>query len=63
MKINTYLTFDGNGQQAMEFYKQCLGADMFVMKEAAMYEDGPITHTTSVSFSTVQWCHRRDVCI
>jgi PhnB protein len=32
MKINTYLTFDGNGQQAMEFYKQCLGADMFVMK-------------------------------
>ena len=27
-EINTYLTFDGNCREAMEFYKQCLGAEL-----------------------------------
>jgi PhnB protein len=29
--INAYLTFDGNCRQAMEFYKQCLGGELFLM--------------------------------
>ena len=36
MKAGTYLTFDGNGLEAMEFYKKCLGADIFVMKFGEM---------------------------
>ena len=30
-EINTYLTFDGNCREAMEFYKQCLGAELQMM--------------------------------
>ncbi len=29
--ITTYLTFDGNCRQAMEFYKRCLGGELFLM--------------------------------
>src|SRR6185295_558405 len=27
----TYLTFNGNARQAMEFYKECLGGELFMM--------------------------------
>jgi PhnB protein len=30
-EITTYLTFDGNCRQAMEFYKRCLGGELFLM--------------------------------
>ena len=33
----TYLNFDGNCRQAMEFYAKCLGADLQVMP----YSEGP----------------------
>jgi PhnB protein len=29
--LTTYLTFDGNCRQAMEFYKRCLGGELFLM--------------------------------
>jgi PhnB protein len=30
-EITTYLVFDGNCRQAMEFYKNCLGAELSIM--------------------------------
>ena len=30
-ELSTYLTFDGNCRQAMEFYKRCLGGELFFM--------------------------------
>jgi len=29
--LNTYLNFDGNAREAMEFYKTCLGAELQIM--------------------------------
>ena len=29
--IITYLSFDGNCREAMEFYKRCLGGELFIM--------------------------------
>jgi PhnB protein len=29
--LNTYLNFDGNAREAMEFYKACLGAELALM--------------------------------
>jgi PhnB protein len=31
MKLNPYLTFDGNCREAMEFYKECLGGELELM--------------------------------
>jgi PhnB protein len=30
-EIITYLNFDGNCREAMEFYKKCLGAELYIM--------------------------------
>ncbi len=30
-EMSTYLSFDGNCRQAMEFYKKCLGGELFLM--------------------------------
>jgi len=30
-QIVTYLNFDGNCRQAMEFYRNCLGGELFIM--------------------------------
>jgi PhnB protein len=30
-EIVTYLNFDGNCREAMEFYKKCLGAELYLM--------------------------------
>jgi PhnB protein len=35
MNINTYLTFDGNCEAAMEFYAQCLGGKIAVLHRYA----------------------------
>jgi PhnB protein len=37
-EFNTYLNFDGNCRQAMEFYAKCLGADLQVMP----FSQGPM---------------------
>lgn len=39
MKLNTYLTFNGNARQAMEFYKDVLGGEMTTM---ATFGEGPM---------------------
>lgn len=36
-EFNTYLNFNGNCRQAMEFYAKCLGADLYVMP----FSEGP----------------------
>lgn len=36
-EFSTYLTFNGNCRQAMEFYAKCLGGELFVMP----YSEGP----------------------
>ena len=30
-QLNTYLTFDGNCREAMEFYRACLGGELSIM--------------------------------
>ncbi len=37
-EIQTYLNFDGNCREAMTFYKECLGAELFVMP----FANGPM---------------------
>lgn len=41
-EINTYLTFNGNCREAMEFYAKCLGAELHVMKFSDAPIDAPI---------------------
>jgi PhnB protein len=36
-EVNTYLNFDGNCREAMEFYKKCLGAELQLMP----FSEGP----------------------
>lgn len=38
--MNTYLLFDGKCRQAMEFYKQCLGGELFMMPYSDMPDGG-----------------------
>jgi PhnB protein len=40
-EFNTYLNFNGNCRQAMEFYAKCLGAELVVMP----YSQGPMEVT------------------
>lgn len=35
--MNVYLVFDGNGGEAMRYYKQCFGGELFEMK----FSDAP----------------------
>ncbi|AWW31021.1 VOC family protein [Echinicola strongylocentroti] len=42
IKINPYISFDGNCQEAMTFYQQCLGGDLQLMTMA----DGPMSEQT-----------------
>jgi PhnB protein len=34
--VNTYLVFEGNCRQAMEFYKKCLGGELYMMDYSQM---------------------------
>src|SRR2546421_368210 len=40
-EINAYLTFDGNCREAMEFYKKCLGGELFLMPFSEAPFDSP----------------------
>jgi PhnB protein len=40
-EIITYLTFDGNCRQAMEFYAKCLGGELTLAKYSDMPGDAP----------------------
>lgn len=40
-ETNTYLNFDGNCREAMEFYKECLGAELHLMPFADVPCDLP----------------------
>ena len=37
---NTYLIFDGNCRQAMEFYQRCLGGELYLMTYSEMPGSG-----------------------
>ena len=41
--INIYLTFNGNCREAMQFYKECLGGDLFfqTLGDSPVKEDVP----------------------
>ena len=39
--INAYLTFDGTCRKAMTFYKECLGAELFLMPFSEVPGDFP----------------------
>ena len=41
--LHTYLTFDGNCRQAMEFYAKCIGADVRMMTFSEAPMDAPPT--------------------
>jgi PhnB protein len=41
-EMNSYLTFDGNAREAMEFYKTCLGGELAVMT----FADSPMKAQT-----------------
>ena len=40
-EVITYLNFDGNCRQAMEFYKKCLGAELEIMQFSDIPGGGP----------------------
>ena len=41
-EMNSYLTFDGNAREAMEFYKTCLGGELALMT----FADSPMKAQT-----------------
>jgi PhnB protein len=41
MEIVTYLNFDGNCRQAMEFYRTCLGGELYLMPFSEPTADCP----------------------
>jgi PhnB protein len=40
-EVLTYLNFDGNCREAMEFYKKCLGAELYVIPSSEAPGDLP----------------------
>lgn len=48
--LSTYLLFDGNCQQAMEFYKSCFQAELVVqkVKDSPVKDQLPATHHEKV---------------
>jgi len=57
--VNVYLNFDGNCRQAMEFYKNCLGGELYTMPFSQAPFDSPkeakdrLIHAALQSGSTV----------
>lgn len=55
MQFNNYLTFDGNASEVMNYYKECLGADLYLMKvsESPMAQQCPTGMQDQVMHSTL----------
>src|SRR6188768_2102820 len=55
MQINSYLTFNGNCREAMNFYKECLGGELFLQTigESPMAEKMPAQMKQSILHSTL----------
>ena len=55
MQINSYLTFNGNCREAMNFYKECLGGELVLqtIAESPMSEKMPPKMRQSILHSTL----------
>jgi PhnB protein len=53
--INTYITFNGNCREAMNFYQECLGGDLFfqTIGESPMADKMPLKMKESILHSTL----------
>jgi PhnB protein len=53
--INTYLTFNGNCREAMNFYKECLGGELYfqTIGESPMADKMPSKMKESILHSTL----------
>ncbi|MBK5272109.1 MAG: VOC family protein [Bacteroidia bacterium] len=54
-QINSYLTFNGNCREAMNFYKDCLGGELFLQTigESPMSDKMPAKMKESILHSTL----------
>lgn len=54
-QINSYLTFDGNCREAMEFYKDCLGGELVMQTigESPLSEKMPVKMKDCILHSTL----------
>ena len=54
-KINSYLTFNGNCREAMNFYRKCLGGELFfqTIGESPMADKMPKQMKNSILHSTL----------
>ena len=52
--INVYLNFDGNCKQAMEFYKKCLGGELYTMPFSEAPFDSPTEAKDRVIHAALQ---------
>lgn len=54
-KINSYLTFNGNCREAMSFYKDCLGGDLYfqTIGETPLAEKMPVKMKDLILHSTL----------
>ncbi|MGA2196922.1 MAG: VOC family protein [Bryobacteraceae bacterium] len=55
--VITYLNFDGNCRQAMEFYQRCFGAELFLMRYSEAPGDWPREAGDRVLHSTLSKGH------
>lgn len=53
LKIQPYVQFDGDGAEAIEFYKQALGAEAQIMTFADAPMDIPEDHKSKIMHATV----------
>lgn len=53
-QINSYLTFNGNCREAMTFYQECLGGELFMQTigESPMAEQMPLPMKESILHAT-----------
>lgn len=54
-QINAYLTFDDNCREAMEFYKECLGGELFIqtLGESPVAEQMPGASKDSIMHASL----------
>ena len=54
-QINSYLTFNGNCREAMTFYQECLGGELFMQTigESPMAEQMPLPMKESILHATL----------